>query len=632
MGGGNAAYNLRKMAPRILIAFIGVQLSFFLSSLMIDIFNGLGSGVANLFYQIADANNIPIVDTTAIQGGQLGQGAAILGLGTAAAAGILTTAAAGGGIIPAMVGFGVMALIVVIVAGLTLVLRQILIIGLVIVSPLAFVAYLIPNLEQYFKKWWSSYLKLLMMYPLIVGLFGVGKIAGQIASITAANAQGTPGNGGIASSPTMILMAFLANVIPLGLVPYTLKFGGGIMAAGGNIGRQLGSKTGKTLRDPNSRFLRSSKDNAAKKGQLKRDRRVQGQQSEDATNYGLGRALKKLPGKGGIANAYAGAHKAVTGKEGLLSNFRSATAKQARHERLEAGNDEAIKRRDEAAAAAYRPEKAVGAGIFAQTGGDHDLIKKKRNELEAAVEAGEQDQVVLDGLNEMAQYEGNDEAVFAAARFAMQHDKAGSNMTERGEFLNNVIQNVDTSTEGGKARAAAFVASTAGIGHPYSKDIGMTFDGEGPDAKPVINFGSKAGKGYNAEQGFAYAMSKHQSYNLSNLNDGQVTELLDHNVRLATDSSYATMESLRTGKSVKAVQGNAEKNIRDMYSYNAQSRAGLALEEARVGDGPHATYIDSIVNPPDKEKTAPTDPREAAKAHELEQQELQRRKDEADKA
>lgn len=78
-----------------------------------------------------------------------------------------------------MMGFGVMALIVVVVAGLTLVLRQIIIVGMVIISPLAFVAYLVPNLEQYFKKWWSSYIKLLMMYPLIVGLFGVGKIAGQ---------------------------------------------------------------------------------------------------------------------------------------------------------------------------------------------------------------------------------------------------------------------------------------------------------------------------------------------------------------------------------------------------------------------------------------------------------------------
>lgn len=93
MGGGNAAYNLRKMAPRILIAFIGVQLSFFLSSLMIDIFNGLGSGVANLFYQIADANNVPIVDTTAIQGGQLRQ--VPLALGSGAAAGLLLS---GGGI------------------------------------------------------------------------------------------------------------------------------------------------------------------------------------------------------------------------------------------------------------------------------------------------------------------------------------------------------------------------------------------------------------------------------------------------------------------------------------------------------------------------------------------------------
>jgi len=588
MGGGNAAYNLRKMAPRILIAFIGVQLSFFLSSLMIDIFNGLGSGVANLFYQIADANNIPIVDTTAIQGGQLGQGAAILGLGTAAAAGILTTAAASGGIIPAMVGFGVMALIVVIVAGLTLVLRQILIVGLVIVSPLAFVAYLVPNLEQYFKKWWSSYIKLLMMYPLIVGLFGVGKIAGQIASITAANAAGQPGNSGIASSPTMILMAFLANVIPLGLVPYTLKFGGGIMAAGGNIGRQMGSKTGKTLRDPNSRFLRSTKDNATRKTQARRDRRVQGQQSGDATTFGLGRKLKnsRIPGTSKMANAYSKAYGAVQGEEGLLSKVMSDDSKAARKESREFGNDEAVKRRDEAAAAIFRPEKAKGAGIWAQTGGKKEVVDAKRDELEKAVAAGTEDQVVLDGFNEMSHYNGNDEMVYAAARFAMQHDKAGSSLEQREEFMGNVIKNVDTSTEGGKGRAAAFVGSTAGIGHPYSKDIGLQFDKSGGFA---INYGAKSGQALTGEEGRRYALSKHQGYNMSNLNDGQAKELVENQAKLLAtgpdgkSSAALVQEAQRLGVSEDAVRANAQDSLRSLYQNNKQDRAGAVLQEARLG-------------------------------------------------
>jgi hypothetical protein len=46
--------------------------------------------------------------------------------------------------------------------------RQLLLIALVIVSPLAFVAMILPNTESLFKKWWTMFWKLLIIYPIFV--------------------------------------------------------------------------------------------------------------------------------------------------------------------------------------------------------------------------------------------------------------------------------------------------------------------------------------------------------------------------------------------------------------------------------------------------------------------------------
>jgi hypothetical protein len=63
---------------------------------------------------------------------------------------------------------------------LTLVIRQGIIIFLVIVSPIAFALYCLPNTEQYFQKWWDLLFKTLLVYPIIMVIFSISQVMAAI--------------------------------------------------------------------------------------------------------------------------------------------------------------------------------------------------------------------------------------------------------------------------------------------------------------------------------------------------------------------------------------------------------------------------------------------------------------------
>jgi uncharacterized membrane protein YhaH (DUF805 family) len=83
--------------------------------------------------------------------------------------------------------------------------RQALIIILIIVSPLAFVCYLLPGTEKWFKKWRDSFLTMLVFFPAFAVVFGGAQLAGIIII---QNASGS--NGAI-----MHILGMLPNKLPL---------------------------------------------------------------------------------------------------------------------------------------------------------------------------------------------------------------------------------------------------------------------------------------------------------------------------------------------------------------------------------------------------------------------------------
>ena len=219
------AYTLKQMLPKLVAATILVQASYLISALAVDTGNILGAGVGNLIDAAVgkppQAN--PVDYIVLIVAG--------LGLGSLALAGF---------------GMGsvlfLLILLVTLAAILTLAFRYLLIGILVIVSPLAFAAWVLPGTEQYFKRWYMTLIKLILMYPIIVGLLSLAANADVIVPASATSGSGA---GSVAQDLTSVLLKVLLFLACFMAIPGTFKWAGGFMAfAAGKIDdmRKSGTK------------------------------------------------------------------------------------------------------------------------------------------------------------------------------------------------------------------------------------------------------------------------------------------------------------------------------------------------------------------------------------------------------
>lgn len=164
-GVGISNYGIKKMLPKIIVFAILVNISWYVSVLMIDISNIVGH---TLFEWLAgdgtwDFSSDSQQETSPTEA--LLSGAEI-GVGTA----IGVTGALAGGTSALMFLFS--AALALIMLLFILLIRQAAVIVLVVISPIAFVAGILPNTEGFFKKWTKFLKNMLMVYPicsLIVG-------------------------------------------------------------------------------------------------------------------------------------------------------------------------------------------------------------------------------------------------------------------------------------------------------------------------------------------------------------------------------------------------------------------------------------------------------------------------------
>ncbi len=207
------SYSLKKTLPKLVAAAILVQFSYLIVGLAIDLTNIVGSGLGDLVmtpFKVAQQTHI----SNGVAAGLWGVGiAGSISATLALASGVLT-----GGILFVLIG----AFFAVLGVFLTLVARQILVTLLLILSPLAFVAWVLPNTSHYFTMWRKSLTRLLVMYPIVVLLFVSGKI---FSTVTVAANGGGAGNDTIRS-----LISVVAGVIPLFLIPAAFKFAGAALS------------------------------------------------------------------------------------------------------------------------------------------------------------------------------------------------------------------------------------------------------------------------------------------------------------------------------------------------------------------------------------------------------------------
>ena len=217
-------YTIKKSLPHLVAGAILMPLSWYICAVMIDIGNILGQGLLTLMDAIIPKPSVDFTQPLSL---------IFYGIGATVAAIALKGAVA---------DIGLALLITIVIAVLatffTLVLRQIIIILLVILSPFAILAWILPNTSKWFTQWWQNFFKLILMYPLIMLLFEAGRIFAVAAGTTF---QGGGGASDIAKAATPIL-AIVGLYLPLGAVPWTFSWAGGAMKMGaGAIGRVGGS-------------------------------------------------------------------------------------------------------------------------------------------------------------------------------------------------------------------------------------------------------------------------------------------------------------------------------------------------------------------------------------------------------
>jgi hypothetical protein len=164
-GAGVSNYGVKKIIPRLVIGAILVNVSFVIVQLGVDLANIFGSGLYSLLTAITPESSAVTWEAAV----QLILTGATTAVATVGVIGFVGGPMAAFWLILPMAAMGALGLLA---AVLTLVFRQAIIPILAILAPLAFVAYLLPNTESWYKKWQGLLISMLMLYPLAALLFG----------------------------------------------------------------------------------------------------------------------------------------------------------------------------------------------------------------------------------------------------------------------------------------------------------------------------------------------------------------------------------------------------------------------------------------------------------------------------
>jgi len=164
---GISNYGVKKMLPRLIIAAIAINISYFLMQIITDVANILGSTLYVFISELApevDPKDVGwgTIITDIIAGGITIGGGLLAGKAAWSAAagmdpkvGLLLLLVF---VIPAILGL---------IAGLmALVFRAGIIPVLAITSPIAIAAWVLPNTQKLFEKWKSTFLGMVFLYPL----------------------------------------------------------------------------------------------------------------------------------------------------------------------------------------------------------------------------------------------------------------------------------------------------------------------------------------------------------------------------------------------------------------------------------------------------------------------------------
>ena len=194
---GLSNYDIKKILPRLIIIAVAVNLSLYLCAALVDLSNIAGQGIYSILVSRMTGQGINNLDVNLV--------ATILGAVAAAVAVVFLGGAA-------LIG-----LLIIIIA---ITFRQVALMLLVIVSPVALALYMLPNTEKWGKKWFDYFVSMLLVYPMFMAVWGASQLVSNILS----------NQGGQASLVPFVVNILSAIAPALAIIPL-FKASGGILGS-----------------------------------------------------------------------------------------------------------------------------------------------------------------------------------------------------------------------------------------------------------------------------------------------------------------------------------------------------------------------------------------------------------------
>lgn len=248
---GISNYGIKRMLPRLIAGAILMNLSFYICAFAVDLTNILGNSILGVMQGMSNISGDPSIQ------GAMDQLSGPSGLRQGFAVGILAVAAAVAvaviGLLPVL--FGILVVLIV------LAVRQVVLTVLILVSPIAFVAWLLPNTEQYFKKWWSLFSTMLLAYPIVMLVFGAAMFVASL--LQAVNRVGGDTSGTAIGGLVDALLPLIILTVPLFILPKIITSTNSILGkvysgAHGFINQAGGEKLKKAEGDARNRMLKNA--------------------------------------------------------------------------------------------------------------------------------------------------------------------------------------------------------------------------------------------------------------------------------------------------------------------------------------------------------------------------------------
>ena len=276
-GYGIDNYGIKKMLPRLIMMAIIVNLSLYICQIAVDLSNIAGVGLRDLFATVGGAADS---GTNFVTDGLAGLfGAAAVSSG--AAVGAATTAVTLG--VPIVIAVVVVALVValvifvaVMILFIMLGLRNILLIACIILSPLAFAAFILPNTQNLFKKWWSLFKTVLLIFPICGATMGISAMLKHISDSGSESTMVNFGAKVVLLILPYVIFFFLPQLLKEALSALG-KLGGALTNMGSSVrrgGRAIGGAAMRTAQN-SDRWKRAQADATMRREERNANRALQ---------------------------------------------------------------------------------------------------------------------------------------------------------------------------------------------------------------------------------------------------------------------------------------------------------------------------------------------------------------------